>query len=312
MMMPGRKYSATSSYRYGVQGQESDNEVKGEGNSISFDFRVHDPRIGRFLSVDPLSGQYPHNSPYAFAENKVLQFVELEGGEITLPRYGPIIPEPIIQLPKVPTMPLPPTPPPIIPHAPNIPHTPPMPLAPNIPVFPINPGITRSVPIDESTIDPNDATTYPTPPFEGTWKVEPVKPGTKGYEKLKEKGATRLENEKGDVLRWHSRDKYHPKGHWDLKRGGSPNNPWENYTPDGTKIPDGQIYGKDFNPLLIPTKPHPLDTKEVTKRLLELGAKIKYQQQLNQYKKDLKKYEEQKKDYDKKMKEYIDKGGVIL
>jgi len=37
--------------------------------------------VGRFLSIDPLVADYPWNSPYAFAENKVIQFVELEGLE---------------------------------------------------------------------------------------------------------------------------------------------------------------------------------------------------------------------------------------
>jgi hypothetical protein len=42
---------------------------------------MHDPRLGRFLSLDPLSKMYPHNSPYAFAENRVIDGVELEGLE---------------------------------------------------------------------------------------------------------------------------------------------------------------------------------------------------------------------------------------
>ena len=42
---------------------------------------MHDPRVGRFLSLDPLSKKYPHNSPYAFSENRVIDGVELEGGE---------------------------------------------------------------------------------------------------------------------------------------------------------------------------------------------------------------------------------------
>jgi RHS repeat-associated protein len=58
-----------------------DNEVKGTGNMINYKYRVHDPRIGRFLSVDPLTAQYPHNSPYAFSENVVINAVELEGLE---------------------------------------------------------------------------------------------------------------------------------------------------------------------------------------------------------------------------------------
>ena len=68
-------------YRYGFQNQEEDDEVKGEGNSINFEYRMHDPRLGRFFAIDPLAGKYPHNSPYAFSENKVIHCIELEGLE---------------------------------------------------------------------------------------------------------------------------------------------------------------------------------------------------------------------------------------
>jgi RHS repeat-associated protein len=80
MQMPGRNGS-TGDYRYGFQGQEKDDEVKGEGNSINYKYRMHDPRIGRFFAVDPLAPKYPHNSPYAFSENRVIDGVELEGLE---------------------------------------------------------------------------------------------------------------------------------------------------------------------------------------------------------------------------------------
>ncbi len=79
-MIPNRHGSSTA-YRYGFQGQEKDDELKGEGNSLNYEFRMHDPRVGRFLSLDPLSAQYPHNSPYAFAENRVIDGIELEGLE---------------------------------------------------------------------------------------------------------------------------------------------------------------------------------------------------------------------------------------
>ncbi len=59
-------------YRFGFQGQEIDSEVKGDGNSIAFTHRIHDPRLGRFLSVDPLAPEYPWNSTYAFSENRVI------------------------------------------------------------------------------------------------------------------------------------------------------------------------------------------------------------------------------------------------
>ncbi len=58
-----------------------DNELKGVGNSINYKYRMHDPRVGRFFAVDPLSPQYPWNSPYAFSENRVVDAIELEGLE---------------------------------------------------------------------------------------------------------------------------------------------------------------------------------------------------------------------------------------
>jgi RHS repeat-associated protein len=78
MQMPGRELSQEE-YRYGFQGQETDKEWL--GGAVSYKYRVHDARIGRFLSVDPLAPDYPHNSPYAFSENRVLDRIELEGLE---------------------------------------------------------------------------------------------------------------------------------------------------------------------------------------------------------------------------------------
>ncbi|WP_299883450.1 RHS repeat-associated core domain-containing protein [uncultured Lacinutrix sp.] len=80
MLLPNRNGSSDS-YRYGFQGQEKDDEVKGEGNSINFKFRMHDPRVGRFFATDPLSPQYPWYTPYQFAGNKVIAWRELEGLE---------------------------------------------------------------------------------------------------------------------------------------------------------------------------------------------------------------------------------------
>ncbi|MBD3639238.1 MAG: hypothetical protein HUJ25_17915 [Crocinitomicaceae bacterium] len=70
-------------YRYSFQGQEKDDEIKGEGNSINYKYRMHDPRLGRFFVRDPLSPKYPHNSPYAFSENRLIDGVELEGLEFS-------------------------------------------------------------------------------------------------------------------------------------------------------------------------------------------------------------------------------------
>lgn len=55
--------------------------MKGEGNQQDYEMRVYDGRLGKFLSVDPLTKSYPWNSTYAFAENDVLRNIDLDGGE---------------------------------------------------------------------------------------------------------------------------------------------------------------------------------------------------------------------------------------
>jgi RHS repeat-associated protein len=80
MLLPNR-HESSSDYRYGFQGQEMDDEIKGEGNSVNYKYRMHDPRIGRFFAVDPLAPEYPHYTPYSFSGNKVIHKVEYEGKE---------------------------------------------------------------------------------------------------------------------------------------------------------------------------------------------------------------------------------------
>ncbi len=79
--LTNRNYNS-SDYRYGFQNQEKDDELKGEGNSVNFKYRMHDPRLGRFFAVDPLSWKYFYNSPYAFSENRLIDGIELEGLEV--------------------------------------------------------------------------------------------------------------------------------------------------------------------------------------------------------------------------------------
>jgi RHS repeat-associated protein len=80
LAMDGRTVQ-DSSYRYGFNGQEKDDEIKDSGNSLSFKYRIYDPRIGRFLSVDPLAPDYPWYTPYQFAGNTPIQAKDLEGAE---------------------------------------------------------------------------------------------------------------------------------------------------------------------------------------------------------------------------------------
>jgi RHS repeat-associated protein len=46
-----------------------DDEIKGEGNSYTTEFRQYDPRLGRWLSLDPLMAQFPWMSPYVGMDN---------------------------------------------------------------------------------------------------------------------------------------------------------------------------------------------------------------------------------------------------
>lgn len=81
MIQPGRKYSATNSYMYGFNGKENDNDVKGEGMQLDYGFRIYDPRLGRFFSVDPLMTSFPWNSPYSYAEGDPVNYIDLDGAE---------------------------------------------------------------------------------------------------------------------------------------------------------------------------------------------------------------------------------------
>lgn len=72
---------ASEDYRYGFQSQERDDEIKGSGNSLNYEYRMHDTRLGRFFVVDPLTTKYPQWTPYQFAGNQVINSIELEGLE---------------------------------------------------------------------------------------------------------------------------------------------------------------------------------------------------------------------------------------
>jgi RHS repeat-associated protein len=89
MLMPGRSFTAAGAgnYRWGFNGKENDNEVKGAGNQIDYGMRYFDPRAGRFLSTDPLQKGFPQLSAYQYSGNNPIKFVDLDGTE----RYDPNI-----------------------------------------------------------------------------------------------------------------------------------------------------------------------------------------------------------------------------
>ncbi|WP_425637964.1 hypothetical protein ACPUEN_00930 [Algoriphagus yeomjeoni] len=75
----GYQYGGIKVNNWKFQSQESIDDFG--LNWSSFKWRNHQPDIGRFFNIDPLSDKYVHNSPYAFSENKVVAHVELEGLE---------------------------------------------------------------------------------------------------------------------------------------------------------------------------------------------------------------------------------------
>jgi RHS repeat-associated protein len=83
MLMPGRSYSSTA-YKYGFNGKEKDDEVSGTGNQYDYGFRIYNPRIAKFLSVDPLTSKYPELSPFHFAGNSPIKFVDIDGRELSV------------------------------------------------------------------------------------------------------------------------------------------------------------------------------------------------------------------------------------
>jgi len=69
----------SSSYKYVYNGMEKDDEVSGGGNSYTTEFRQNDPRLGRWMSLDPLMMQFPWMSPYVAFDNNPIYFVDPYG-----------------------------------------------------------------------------------------------------------------------------------------------------------------------------------------------------------------------------------------
>ena len=65
--------------RYGFQDQEEDDEIKGDGNSVSYEYRMCDPRLGRWFSRDLLADCYPNISTYAFCANNPNSITDVDG-----------------------------------------------------------------------------------------------------------------------------------------------------------------------------------------------------------------------------------------
>jgi RHS repeat-associated protein len=78
--LTGRSWSVEE-YRSGFNGKEKDDEIKGKENSYDYGFRIYDTRLGRFLSVDPLTKKFPFYTPFQFAGNIPIAAIDLDGLE---------------------------------------------------------------------------------------------------------------------------------------------------------------------------------------------------------------------------------------
>lgn len=88
-MQIAARTSNSKEYRYGFNGKEKDED--GEFGSLThydYGFRIYNPGIGRFLSVDPLTQSYPWYTPYQFASDSPIANIDLDGLEATLAIYG--------------------------------------------------------------------------------------------------------------------------------------------------------------------------------------------------------------------------------
>lgn len=75
----GRAESSPS-YRYGYQGSEKDDETAGDGNHYTTHYRQLDPRVGRWMSIDPKST--PWESPYVSMGDNPFRYTDALGDTV--------------------------------------------------------------------------------------------------------------------------------------------------------------------------------------------------------------------------------------
>lgn len=71
---------STENHRFGFNGKEKDPSISSL-TQYDYGFRIYNPAIGRFLSVDPLTKDYPWFTPYQFTGNNPIKYIDLDGLE---------------------------------------------------------------------------------------------------------------------------------------------------------------------------------------------------------------------------------------
>jgi len=84
MLLVGRSWEAGSGYRFGFNRQEQTHEVYGEDNLYSTYYRDYDPRISRWISIDPEFKKYSNISPYCSFIGNPLYYVDIKGDDIII------------------------------------------------------------------------------------------------------------------------------------------------------------------------------------------------------------------------------------
>lgn len=78
MLMPENNWQSGLS-RYGFNGHENDNEVKGTGNHIAFGDYGYDTRLGRRWQIEPKIKDMPFNSSYSTYSNNPIWLNDISG-----------------------------------------------------------------------------------------------------------------------------------------------------------------------------------------------------------------------------------------
>jgi RHS repeat-associated protein len=81
MAQPNRDWvkSNNKDYRYGYNGIEEDDELKGDNNSLSTYYRLYDPRLALWLGIDPVV--HESESPYAFVSGNPILYADPSGAD---------------------------------------------------------------------------------------------------------------------------------------------------------------------------------------------------------------------------------------
>jgi RHS repeat-associated protein len=72
-----RSFSAGSGFRFGFNGKEKENDFI--ANEYTFEFRIYNSGLGRFLSTDPIGQKYPWQTTYAYYCNSPISILDFLG-----------------------------------------------------------------------------------------------------------------------------------------------------------------------------------------------------------------------------------------